>query len=67
MMLSLQDGPGVTSYSTYMQKSRAIIASKNLAAMQIKLADMLGNTGHPTNDYSETIELMRAGLQAGRG
>ena len=56
------NGPMVRSYGAYVDKCRAIIASGNRAAMRVKLADMLANAGHPTNDYSETIAMMRTAL-----
>jgi (p)ppGpp synthase/HD superfamily hydrolase len=67
ILLLVANGPGVTGYGAYVQKCRDIVASKNRAAMRVKLADMLANTGHPANDYTETIELMRAGLRPGQG
>jgi len=56
------NGPGVRGYAAYVQKCRDIVASGNRAAMRVKLADMLANEGHPTNNYAETIAIMRAGL-----
>lgn len=56
------NGPTVRSYAAYVDKCRAIIASGNRAAMRVKLADMLANQGHPTNNYSETIAMMRNAL-----
>ena len=64
ILMLVTNGPGVASYSAYVQKCRDVVASKNRAAMKVKLAEMLANTGHPRNDYTETIELMRAGLQS---
>ena len=58
------NGPNVRGYAAYVQKCRDIVASGNKSAMRIKLADMLANEGHPTNNYTETIAIMRAGLAA---
>lgn len=58
----VSNGPAVKGYKAYVQKCRDIVASGNRSAMKVKLADMLANEGHPTNDYTETIEIMRAGL-----
>lgn len=60
----VSNGPDVKGYAAYVQKCRDIVASGNRSAMKVKLADMLANEGHPTNDYAETIEIMRAGLGA---
>lgn len=58
----VSNGPHVTSYAAYVQKCREIVASGNKSAMCIKLADMLANEGHPTNNYRETIAIMRDGI-----
>ncbi len=63
----VSNGPGVKGYAAYVQKCRDIVASGQRGAMRVKLADMLANEGHPTNDYTETIEIMRAGLSATAG
>lgn len=60
----VSNGPRVRGYAAYVQKCRDVVASGNRSAMKVKLADMLANAGHPTNDYAETIEIMRAGLDA---
>ena len=57
-------GPCVASRAACLQKCREIVASKNSAAIKVKLAEMLANTAHPGNDYTETIELMTATLQS---
>jgi (p)ppGpp synthase/HD superfamily hydrolase len=57
-------GPDVKGYDAYVRKCREIVASGNRSAMKVKLADMFANEGHPTNDYTETIEIMKAGLRA---
>jgi (p)ppGpp synthase/HD superfamily hydrolase len=64
ILLLVTDSPGVTSYFANVQKCRDILASKNRAAMKVKLAGMLANIGHPGNDDTETIELLRGGLQS---
>jgi (p)ppGpp synthase/HD superfamily hydrolase len=56
------NGPAVRGYTAYVEKCRSIIASGNKSAMRVKLADMLANANHPTNNYRETIEIMKAGL-----
>jgi (p)ppGpp synthase/HD superfamily hydrolase len=56
------NGPAVKGYTAYVEKCRRIVASGNRSAMRVKLADMLANANHPTNNYRETIEIMRAGL-----
>jgi (p)ppGpp synthase/HD superfamily hydrolase len=58
----VSNGPNVRSYAAYVQKCRDIVASGNVSAMRIKLADMLAKPGHPTNNYAETILIMREGL-----
>jgi (p)ppGpp synthase/HD superfamily hydrolase len=58
----VSNGPTVRSYAAYVQKCRDIVASGNVSAMRIKLADMLAKPGHPTNNYTETILIMREGL-----
>jgi len=60
----VSNGPDVRGYAAYVQKCRDIVASRNRGAMRVKLADMLANAGHPTNDYGETIAIMRDGLAA---
>ena len=56
------NGPTVKGYAAYVDKCRSIVASFNRSAMRVKLADMLANANHPTNDYRETIEIMKTGL-----
>ncbi len=63
----VSNGPDVKGYTAYVQKCRDIVASGNRGAMRVKLADMLAKQGHPTNDYTETIDIMRAGLRASAG
>lgn len=58
----VSNGPKVRGYAAYVQKCRDVVASGSRSAMRVKLADMLANEGHPTNNYAETIEIMRAGL-----
>ena len=60
----VSNGPTVKGYAAYVQKCRDVVATGNRAAMRVKLADMVANAGHPTNNYAETIEIMRAGLRA---
>jgi (p)ppGpp synthase/HD superfamily hydrolase len=60
----VSNGPKVRGYAAYVQKCRELVASGNRSAMKVKLADMLANEGHPSNNYAETIEIMRAGLRA---
>lgn len=60
----VSNGPKVRGYAAYVQKCRDVVASGSCAAMRVKLADMLANEGHPTNNYAETIEVMREGLRA---
>jgi (p)ppGpp synthase/HD superfamily hydrolase len=63
----VSNGPKVRGYAAYVQKCREVVASGSRSAMRVKLADMLANEGHPTNNYAETIEIMRAGLRATLG
>jgi hypothetical protein len=63
----VSNGPNVRGYAAYVQKCRDIVASGNVSAMRIKLADMLAKPGHPTNNYDETILIMQAGLAAQSG
>jgi (p)ppGpp synthase/HD superfamily hydrolase len=63
----VSNGPNVGGYAAYVQKCRDVVASGNRSAMKVKLADMLANDGHPTNNYAETIEIMRAGLRVALG
>jgi len=63
----VSNGPNVRGYRAYVEKCREIVASGNVAAMRIKLADMLANVGHPTNNYTETIDIMREGLRRCEG
>ena len=60
----VSNGPNVKGYAAYLNKCRRIVASGNESAMRVKLADMLANEGHPTNNYTETIAIIRAGLAA---
>jgi len=62
----VSNGPSVKGYDAYVQKCRDIVATGDKAAMRIKLADMLANEGHPTNNYAETIAIMRMGLAAAK-
>lgn len=59
----ITNGPAVKGHGAYVEKCRTIVASGNRGAMRVKLADMLANEGHPTNDYADTIAIMRAGLE----
>lgn len=59
----VSNGPDVKGYAAYVRKCRDVVASGNRSAMRVKLADMLANEGHPANDYTETIEIMRTGLR----
>jgi (p)ppGpp synthase/HD superfamily hydrolase len=63
----VSNGPKVRGYAAYVQKCREVVASGNCSAMRVKLADMLANEGHPSNNYTETIEIMRVGLRATLG
>jgi hypothetical protein len=63
----VSNGPKLRGYAAYVQKCRDVVACGSRAAMRVKLADMLANEGHPTNNYAETIEIMRAGLRAASG
>jgi (p)ppGpp synthase/HD superfamily hydrolase len=56
------NGSAVNGYTAYVEKCRSIVASGNKSAIRVKLADMLANANHPTNNYRETIEIMKAGL-----
>ena len=56
------NGPTVKGYAAYVNKCREVVASRDRSAIRVKLADMKANRDHPTNDYTETIQIMEEGL-----